>query len=99
MVGGRREQEERLAEDVELKLLVHVVADDVESAGVTRHRQRPLIGHPPTTGRVRGGQRRAVDQETTDESEDGLVVGQDPSPGGQAGAGSSVTIYVGRFGG
>jgi beta-lactam-binding protein with PASTA domain len=42
---------------------------------------------------------RAVDQETTDESEDGLVVGQDPSPGREAPAGSRATIYVGRFGG
>jgi serine/threonine-protein kinase len=42
---------------------------------------------------------QAVDQETTDESEDGLVVGQDPSAGRQAAAGSQVTIYVGRFGG
>jgi serine/threonine-protein kinase len=42
---------------------------------------------------------QSVDQETTDESEDGLVVGQDPSAGRQAAAGSQVTIYVGRFGG
>ena len=42
---------------------------------------------------------RAVDQETTDESEDGLVVGQDPSPGREAPAGSRATIYVGRFAG
>ena len=42
---------------------------------------------------------RAVDQETTDESEDGLVVGQDPSADREAPAGSRVTIYVGRFGG
>ena len=42
---------------------------------------------------------QSVDQETTDESEDGLVVGQDPTAGGQAAAGSQVTIYVGRFGG
>ncbi len=42
---------------------------------------------------------RAVDQETTDESEDGLVVGQSPAVGRQAPAGAEVTIYVGRFGG
>ncbi len=42
---------------------------------------------------------RAVDQETTDESEDGLVVGQDPAADREAPAGSRVTIYVGRFGG
>jgi serine/threonine-protein kinase len=42
---------------------------------------------------------QAVDQETTDESEDGLVVGQEPSAGGQAAEGSKVTIYIGRFGG
>jgi beta-lactam-binding protein with PASTA domain len=41
----------------------------------------------------------AVDQGTTDESEAGLVVGQDPSAGRRAAAGSKVTIYVGRFGG
>ena len=40
-----------------------------------------------------------VDQETTDESEDGLVVGQDPPAGREAPAGSRATIYVGRFGG
>jgi eukaryotic-like serine/threonine-protein kinase len=42
---------------------------------------------------------RTVDQDTTDESQDGLVVGQDPSAGRQAAAGAKVTIYVGRFGG
>jgi beta-lactam-binding protein with PASTA domain len=40
---------------------------------------------------------QAVDQETTDESEDGLVVGQDPVAGPQSEAGPNVTIYVGRF--
>jgi serine/threonine-protein kinase len=42
---------------------------------------------------------QAVDQETTDESDDGLVVGQDPSADRPLAAGSKVTIYVGRFGG
>jgi eukaryotic-like serine/threonine-protein kinase len=42
---------------------------------------------------------RAVDQDTTDESEDGFVVAQDPSADEEAAAGSRVTIYVGRFGG
>jgi serine/threonine-protein kinase len=42
---------------------------------------------------------QAVDQETTDESEDGFVVEQDPGAGLQAAAGSKVTITIGRFGG
>jgi serine/threonine-protein kinase len=40
-----------------------------------------------------------ADRETTDESEDGLVVGQAPPAGRQAPAGSEVTIYVSRFSG
>jgi beta-lactam-binding protein with PASTA domain len=40
-----------------------------------------------------------VDQPTSDENEDGLVLDQDPPAGTQVPAGSLVTIYVGRFSG
>jgi serine/threonine-protein kinase len=40
-----------------------------------------------------------VDQDTTDLSEDGIVVDQSPSGGGTARPSSSVTIYVGRYSG
>ena len=39
----------------------------------------------------------AVDQETTDPSEDGVVLFQDPGQGTRAPRGSLVAIYVGRF--
>jgi serine/threonine-protein kinase len=42
---------------------------------------------------------QVVDRATTDPSEDGVVVDQRPAAGGQAAAGTSVTIYVGRLGG
>ena len=38
-----------------------------------------------------------VDQETTDPSEDGVVLAQDPAAGSRAPRGSPVTIYIGRF--
>jgi beta-lactam-binding protein with PASTA domain len=37
------------------------------------------------------------DQETTDPSEDGVVLFQDPDAGSRAPRGSQVTIYVGRY--
>jgi eukaryotic-like serine/threonine-protein kinase len=40
-----------------------------------------------------------VDQPTTDENEDGIVLDQDPAAGTKAPAGSVVTIFVGRFSG
>ena len=40
-----------------------------------------------------------VDQPTTDENEDGIVLDQDPPAGTSVPAGSLVTIYVGRFSG
>ena len=40
-----------------------------------------------------------VDQPTSDENEDGIVVDEDPAPGTRVPAGSLVTIYVGRFSG
>jgi beta-lactam-binding protein with PASTA domain len=39
-----------------------------------------------------------VDEPTTDQNEDGIVLDQDPTGGTQAPTGSVVTIYVGRFG-
>jgi beta-lactam-binding protein with PASTA domain len=38
-----------------------------------------------------------VDEPTTDENEDGIVVDEDPAAGTKVPAGSLVTIYVGRF--
>ena len=40
-----------------------------------------------------------VDEPTTDENEDGIVVDEDPVAGTKVPAGSLVTIYVGRFSG
>jgi beta-lactam-binding protein with PASTA domain len=40
-----------------------------------------------------------VDEPTTDENEDGVVVDEDPAAGTRVPAGSLVTIYVGRFSG
>jgi beta-lactam-binding protein with PASTA domain len=40
-----------------------------------------------------------VDEPTTDENEDGIVVDEDPAAGTRVPAGSLVTIYVGRFSG
>jgi beta-lactam-binding protein with PASTA domain len=40
---------------------------------------------------------RAVDQDTSDETQDGLVFEQDPPADQQAEANTTVTIYVGRF--
>ena len=40
-----------------------------------------------------------VDEPTTDENEDGIVVDEDPVAGTRVPAGSLVTIYVGRFSG
>jgi beta-lactam-binding protein with PASTA domain len=40
-----------------------------------------------------------VDEPTTDQNEDGIVVGEDPAAGTSIPSGSLVTIYVGRFSG
>jgi serine/threonine-protein kinase len=39
-----------------------------------------------------------IDQPTTDQSQNGLVVDEEPTPGSRIPAGSQVTIYVGVFG-
>jgi hypothetical protein len=44
--GGRREQEQCLAERVELELPVDPVADQVEAAGIAGQVQPALVGHP-----------------------------------------------------
>ena len=46
-----------------------------------------------------GFQVSVVDEPTTDQNEDGIVVDEDPAAGTQVPAGSLVTIYVGRFSG
>ena len=40
---------------------------------------------------------RIVTQNTTDQSQDGIVLSQDPAGGTQASAGTVVTIVVGKF--
>lgn len=46
-----------------------------------------------------GFQVSVVDEPTTDENEDGIVIDEDPVAGTRVPAGSLVTIYVGRFSG
>jgi beta-lactam-binding protein with PASTA domain len=46
-----------------------------------------------------GFQVSVVDEPTTDQNEDGIVVDEDPAAGTRIPAGSLVTIYVGRFSG
>jgi beta-lactam-binding protein with PASTA domain len=46
-----------------------------------------------------GFQVSVVDEPTTDQNEDGIVIDEDPAAGTQIPAGSLVTIYVGRFSG
>jgi beta-lactam-binding protein with PASTA domain len=40
-----------------------------------------------------------IDQPTTDQTEDGIVLDEQPAGGTRAPRGSVVTIYVGRFSG
>jgi beta-lactam-binding protein with PASTA domain len=70
---------------------------------------KPLRAVPDVTGedeataaadlRAAGFRVEVVDQPTTDENEDGVVLDQDPTAGTRAPSGSLVTIYVGRFSG
>jgi beta-lactam-binding protein with PASTA domain len=46
-----------------------------------------------------GFQVSVVDEPTTDQNEDGIVIDEDPTAGTRVPAGSLVTIYVGRFSG
>jgi beta-lactam-binding protein with PASTA domain len=46
-----------------------------------------------------GFQVSVVDEPTTDENEDGIVIDEDPAAGTRVPSGSLVTIYVGRFSG
>jgi beta-lactam-binding protein with PASTA domain len=46
-----------------------------------------------------GFQVSVVDEPTTDQNEDGIVIDEDPAAGARVPAGSLVTIYVGRFSG
>jgi serine/threonine-protein kinase len=49
--------------------------------------------------RAAGFRIETVDQATGDPSADGVVLGQDPAGGSRAPSGSTITIYVGRYGG
>jgi eukaryotic-like serine/threonine-protein kinase len=61
-----------------------------------------VIGEDEATARAdleaAGFRVSVVDQPTSDENEDGIVVDEDPAAGTRVPAGSLVTIYVGRFG-
>ena len=63
VAGGRGEQQQRLAERVELKLLVDPVADDVGAAGVARQVELALVGHRAAVDGVGGLQLRAVGEQ------------------------------------
>src|SRR5581483_3508677 len=63
VVGGRREQQERLAEGVQLKLLIDPVADRVAAPGVARQIELELVGDAVASGRVGRPQLGAVGQQ------------------------------------
>jgi len=62
-----------------------------------------VTGEDETTARsdleAAGFRLSVVDEPTTDQNEDGIVVDEDPVAGTRVPAGSLVTIYVGRFSG
>ena len=69
MAGGGGEQQQRLAEGVELELLVDPVADDVVAAGVAGQVEVALVGHRVAGGGVGGGELVAVlEQPVADEA-------------------------------
>ena len=60
MAGGSGEQQQRLAEGVELELLVDPVADDVGAARVAGQLEPAFVGDGAAGDRVGGLERRAV---------------------------------------
>jgi eukaryotic-like serine/threonine-protein kinase len=62
-----------------------------------------VTGEDETTARsdleAAGFQVSVVDEPTTDQNEDGIVIDEDPAPGTRIPTGSLVTIYVGSFSG
>ena len=69
---------------------------------------KPLKAVPDVTGQDQGTATAtlrqagftvvAIDQPTTDQSQNGIVLDEQPAPGSRIPAGSQVTIYVGVFG-
>jgi serine/threonine-protein kinase len=72
-------------------------------------RPKPLKPVPDVTGedqatatadlQAAGFKVQVIDQPTSDQNEDGIVLDEDPAPGTKAPVGSQVAIYVGRFSG
>ena len=73
MAGGRGEQQQRLAECVELELLVDPVADDVRAAGIPGQVERALVGDATARRRVRGPQIGAVLEQAVAHEAHGIV--------------------------
>ena len=71
------------------------------SSGAGRPSVPNVVGEDQSTAMqdlsAAGFQVQVVDQNTSDQSQDGLVVRQDPAGGVKAEPGSTVTIWVGRF--
>ena len=73
MPGGGGEKEQRLAEGVELELLGHPIADEVEAAGVAGQVEAALVGHPAAVDGVGRGKLASVGVETPADEPDGGV--------------------------
>jgi serine/threonine-protein kinase len=77
---------------------------DGAGAPAAAHASVPnVLGEDESTAtadlRAAGFAVEVVDRSTTDQSKDGIVIEQTPAASRTAAAGSTVTIYVGRFGG
>ena len=76
MSSGRRQEQERFAEDVELELVSCVVADDVVSAWIAGQTEVALAGDRRAARAVDGLQSRAVlEQSLADEPDSGVEEG------------------------
>ena len=73
VAGGRGEEQQRLAERVELELLVDPVADDVRAAGIPWQVERALVGDATARRRVCGPQIGAVLEQTVAYEAHGIV--------------------------
>src|SRR5581483_5456593 len=60
VTAGGREQQQRLAERIELELVIHRVADDVLRARIAGKLELPLVRDAAARGGVRGLQLRTV---------------------------------------
>ncbi len=87
VTGGGGEQQEALAEGVELELLVDPVADDVVSAGVAGQVQGVLVGDRVPGAGVGGGEVVAVGEDSVGDEADGVVQQRVRAGGGDGLAG------------